>query len=179
MKTSLLLFFAVVASVSAEAPRFRNGNQRGRFFARQEAEPTAPEAQGGPYAPSGWKPAGERLRLPARQEALPPVNEYGAPDNAYGVPTNEYGAPLITEPGVEPEAEILDDQPAKLRIRNQKIVTQPQNNVYYIQQQPQAQQQRLVVGSQAVLPQVQYYQGFQAPFVASPLYYTSPYVQVV
>lgn len=64
--------------------------------------PSAPESA--PYAPSGWKPQGERLRYPVRQTAEapspsygPPSDKYGPPSANYGPPSDRYGPPTTTE----------------------------------------------------------------------------------
>jgi hypothetical protein len=76
-----------------------------RTFARQEAAENEPEGSGsGPYPPAGWKPQGERLVLPARQQT--PDEEFNG--YHYPKPTSTYGPPpesstaVATEPS-EPE----------------------------------------------------------------------------
>lgn len=81
------------------AEPLRNRQQQSRQFARQEATteqeeitendsyPQSSPSSSGPYAPSGWKPSGQLLVLPARQQ------QYGPPQQQYGAPTTEYGTP--------------------------------------------------------------------------------------
>lgn len=125
-KVTILLLTITIYASTAEPLR----NRQQRQFARQEVT-TAPNdntdefqttpvsSNNGPYAPSGWKPSGQLLVLPARQQQQPqqqygppqpqyvppqqygppateyatPTTEYGTPTTEYGTPTTEYGAP--------------------------------------------------------------------------------------
>lgn len=78
---------------------------------------TFAEAPSGPYPPSGWKPAGQRLQLPPRQTAKqvygPPPSEYGPPTPDYGAPpTPDYGPPQSPESPPAPPTETIPTEPA-------------------------------------------------------------------
>lgn len=56
------------------------------------------ESATGPYAPSGWKPSGQRLTVPV-----------AAPQQTYGSPSLVYGAPAVTPPpSTEEDAEDIE-----------------------------------------------------------------------
>lgn len=81
----LVSLFALIAVVVAEPPRYST-------LARQMAPPNT-----APYQPSGWKPQGARLTLPARQETFQPSPSYGPPSATYGPPSASYGPPTTTD----------------------------------------------------------------------------------
>lgn len=71
------LLLAGVVLAAPEAPI--SGSNSGPYPAS-----TSNEA---PYPPSGWKPSGRLLLLPAKQQVAP----------VYGTPSNDYGTPASTE----------------------------------------------------------------------------------
>ncbi|CAH2047740.1 unnamed protein product, partial [Iphiclides podalirius] len=141
----LLVLCCAFVGVLAEPPRFRPARFR---YQRQELAPTTTDSptepttetessySGGPYPPSGWKPAGEPFSLP--NENQEPADAYGTPsasgpyppagwkpagqpfnlpqgqqppDNAYGPPDSTYGTPTgapTTETTENPQAEKLE-----------------------------------------------------------------------
>ncbi|CAK1585714.1 unnamed protein product [Parnassius mnemosyne] len=146
----LLALSCLIVGVLAEPPRYRPARFR---FQRQEVAPTTTDAPteattetespyaGGPYPPSGWKPAGEAFTLPNEKA---PADTYGAPlvsgpyppsgwkptgqpfnlpqeqqlpAMTYGAPDNTYGAPDSTN-GTPTEATTTEAtesaQPEKL-----------------------------------------------------------------
>lgn len=102
----LVCFLAVVASVAAEPPRFR---QRAfRAFARQESAEDTPASEGYNYK----APTGERLRLPiksgvfARQEETSTSGGY-----SYPKPTESYGPPEEDQPATDVPQEATTTDP--------------------------------------------------------------------
>lgn len=90
----------LVAVVVAEAP----------------AESGPYPAASGPYPPSGWRPSGPLLMLPARQQVS---TVYGPPPVEYGVPTDEYGPPS-TEAATEAEpTEQTSEAPTEVSTHSQ------------------------------------------------------------
>lgn len=103
-------------------PPARFSSQRFELVPTTEpsAEPTT-DSVGGPYPPSGWKPAGASFALPQEQAAarapyppsgwkpegtpfrLPgePNAGYGTPDDLYGVPDDTSGVPTTNAPATE------------------------------------------------------------------------------
>ncbi|KAJ2951273.1 hypothetical protein O0L34_g5674 [Tuta absoluta] len=137
---AVVLACVVVGVMSAELPRFRPARFR---FQRIELAPTTTDSPteatteaSGPYAPSGWKPAGQPFTLPNEQTA--PDSMYGAPQQqqgpyppsgwkpagqpfslpneppatSYGVPDNTYGAPDAEVTTMAPTTD--NPQPEKL-----------------------------------------------------------------
>ncbi|KAK3925744.1 Zinc metalloprotease [Frankliniella fusca] len=78
-------------------------------FRRQQAQQAAEEAADAPYAPSGWKPAGQRLELPPRQYGAP------APKEEELDATTE---PATEEPPAEPKQP--DSKPTAARSEKQQ-----------------------------------------------------------
>lgn len=124
----------VIASCSAEAPRFRKANFRNRqfqFFLRQEEAPVVEteietKPADAPYPPSGITPENplelptettiapqpaQEYGPPAAEEAAAPAQEYGPPDvEEAAVPAQEYGPPdAAEEPAVLVEEETADE----------------------------------------------------------------------
>ncbi|KAL5273635.1 hypothetical protein ACFFRR_000401 [Megaselia abdita] len=134
--TLVVLAVAVlVASCSAEAPRFRKSkvlNKKFVLFQRQELPvedatiPEVEEAAVAPYPPAGVTPE-TPFELPTEttvapalsQEYGPPAQEYGPPAQEYGPPAQEYGPPAVEEvvapvqeygpPIIEDETHTVDD----------------------------------------------------------------------
>lgn len=120
--------------VSAEPPS-RFGRQK---FARQEAAP---------YSPSGWKPAGQEFRLPARQmvpqtvygppsPSYGPPPEYGPPSPSYGTPTEEGTTTETDAESVTTESSVTNENEESKRLtkangkKSEKF--QEENGIYYI-----------------------------------------------
>lgn len=84
------LFLLTISAALSEKP-IRGRPFSRPLFLRQEEAPV----DSAPYQPSGWKPEGQRLILPARQEAGVPHTVYGPPSSE--APPSEYGPPAPAE----------------------------------------------------------------------------------
>lgn len=154
---------AVVSVASAEPPsRFRQNYRTARFFQRQELEPTTETAAdtttesvsaestetpdaAGPYAPSGWKPSGRLLALPARQQSAVPRGTYGPPQTveveATTVPEDVEEVPATTEEVEVPKSarlevedvEQVDVEQTNAAAPGAVVHGTPPQNVYFVQ----------------------------------------------
>lgn len=111
----MAILLVVASLVSAEPPRFRS-------FARQSAPPA--DAEGAPYAPSGWRPSGQQFTLPQRSQ---PQQTYGAPIadqglyNAPQQPSNQYGPPAEEIPtSTESAAEDITEPTVRVSLKHKR-----------------------------------------------------------
>ncbi|GJQ82863.1 hypothetical protein Trydic_g2601 [Trypoxylus dichotomus] len=191
MKITVAIILVVASLVSAEPPRYRS-------FARQSAPPAPPaDAEGAPYAPRGWRPAGPPFALPQRSQ---PQQNYGAPnaDNnfaqgLYGAPQQQqqqppaqYGPPpeiateipTTTENNAEDFTEIPPENIRSAENKKSDKLQEPKSPAFFIIPQPE----RLVYAVQSApllaLPQAKYVAAanLQAiPLTAVPTAVVSPY----
>ncbi|XP_046677449.1 ataxin-2 homolog [Homalodisca vitripennis] len=98
-------------------------------------------AASGPYPPSGWKPSGRLLVLPARQQVSqvygPPPAEYGPPPQEYGPPATEAATTETAteeQPTEQPEdaAESPEGQSERLVDSGVYYVLQPDGNLQMV-----------------------------------------------
>ncbi|KRT79398.1 hypothetical protein AMK59_8206, partial [Oryctes borbonicus] len=197
MKITVAIILVVASLVSAEPPRFRS-------FARQSAPPQPADAEGAPYAPRGWRPAGPPFALPQRSQ---PQQNYGVPngDNnlaqgLYGPPQQQqqqppaqYGPPpeatteipTTTENNAEDFTEVPLENIRSADNKKSDKLEEPRNPAFFIIPQPE----RLVYAVQSAplvaLPQAKYVaaanlQAIPLTAVQSALVspYSSQYVQL-
>lgn len=199
-KFTILLLTVTIYAVCAEP--LRNRPQQFRQFSRQEAtteqEETTDNGQttslpsNGPYSPSGWKPSGQLLVLPSRQQQ---PQQY-LPPQQYGPPTTEYGTPEDAEVSStaeasdstdsnettdEPESEIVNVEggPSEVQANINQL---PQQPGYFVQLADGSLQQVLYVAPATVGAKLQVQPAVQAqPLFVQPFYvpqavsYTSQY----
>lgn len=183
-KFTILLLTITIYAVCAEP--LRNRQQQLRQFARQEATTeqeeiteNAQSSSDGPYAPSGWKPSGQLLVLPSRQQQ----QEYGPPQQ-YGPPTTEYGTPDdidisstaeasdasdSNETTDEPDSESVEDGPSQTQANFNQQQQQPG---YFVQLADGSLQQVLYVAPATVGAKLQ----VQPTVRAQPLFIQPYYV---
>lgn len=101
----LLIALTIVACTVAESPRRR---LKFRAFARQEAAENDQSEESGPYPPAGWKPQGQRLVLPARQQTQEQEfngYHYPKPTDSYGPPPESSTTEVVPAETEEPSSE--------------------------------------------------------------------------
>lgn len=152
MNKITILFLTITLYVVSAEP-LRNRPQQSRQFSRQEVTTEQEETtdstsypqsspSSGPYAPSGWKPSGQLLVLPSRQQ-----QQYGPPQQ-YGAPTTEYGTPdddVVSstaeasdssdsnETTDEPDSENVEDGPSQAQGSFNVQPQQQQQPGYFVQ----------------------------------------------
>lgn len=181
---TILLITLTIYAVNAEP--LRNRQQQQRQFARQETttveqedttDQTTASPLNGPYSPAGWKPSGQLLVLPARQQQ--PREQYGPPQQ-YGPPTTEYGSPDddaveasdatdSNETTDEPDSESVNVEDTQSRV--QSNFNQQQQPGYFVQLADGSLQQVLYVAPVAVGAKLQAQPTVQAQPVFVQQYY--------